>query len=54
VIDFTPDGTQPGLSSMMEPTSGCLSCHRSFNEASSAGDFMPHNTWGGTTPGAAR
>jgi hypothetical protein len=48
VIDFTPDGTQPGLNSLLDPPSSCLSCHRSFDASSGAGDFMPHNTWGGS------
>jgi hypothetical protein len=48
VVDFTPHGTQPGLLSAMEPPTGCFSCHREFNSESSASDFMPHNTWGGS------
>jgi len=48
VIDFTPDGTQPGLTSAMEPPTACFSCHRSFAPGSNANDFMPHNSWGGS------
>lgn len=47
-IDFTPDGTQPGLMSLMEPPETCLSCHRSFNTGDTSGEFMPHNTWSGS------
>ena len=47
VIDFTPHGTQPGLLSAMESPSACFSCHRDFS-GTSASDFMPHNTWGGS------
>lgn len=48
-IDFTPDGTQPGLSSVIDPPSQCESCHRNHNpEAPQASDYMPHNSWGGS------
>lgn len=48
LIDFTPDGTQPGLLSAMESPSTCFSCHRNFVPGASASDFMPQNTWGGS------
>lgn len=47
-LDITPDGTQPGLASAMEPNTGCFGCHRSFNPDSPQATFMPHNTWGGS------
>ncbi len=49
-IDFTPDGTQPGLASPMEANSNCFSCHRNFDDVVTphASDYMPHNTWGGS------
>lgn len=48
VIDFTPDGTQPGLLAAMEAPDTCFGCHRSFNPDDGSGDFMPHNTWAGS------
>lgn len=48
-IDFTPDGTQPGLANMMDPPSQCFSCHRNFDPfRPEVSEFMPHNTWGGS------
>jgi hypothetical protein len=48
VVDFTPDGTQPGLQAAMESPETCFSCHRSFNPGDTSSEFMPHNTWGGS------
>lgn len=46
LVDFTPDGTQPGLLAPMDPSGECMSCHRGFSAPDSG--FMPHNTWGGS------
>src|SRR5690606_5510682 len=48
VIDFTPDGTQPGLQAAIESPESCFSCHRSFNPGDTSKEFMPHNTWAGS------
>lgn len=45
-IDFTPNGTQPGLNAAMEEPDQCYSCHRGFSSPQST--FMPHNGWGGS------
>jgi hypothetical protein len=45
-LDFTPNGTQPGLQSPLEGNEACSSCH----EGSSAGDVtqLPYPTWSGS------
>jgi hypothetical protein len=45
-LDYTPHGTQPGLSWTLDPASTCQDCHRSFDAANAA--FMPHSSWGGS------
>ena len=45
-LDYTPHGTQPGLSAQLESVSTCTDCHRSLDPANAA--FMPHSTWGGS------
>jgi hypothetical protein len=46
IVDFTPDGTQPGLMVAMEPAADCANCHRS--QQAGDGEFMPHDTWSGS------
>lgn len=45
-LDFTPNGTQPGLAAALEEPDACSSCHRGFNAQNQT--FMPHSTWGGS------
>jgi hypothetical protein len=45
-LDFTPHGTQPGLSWSLEPASTCMDCHRSSDPSNAS--FMPHSSWGGS------
>jgi len=45
-LDYTPHGTQPGLSWALEPASTCMDCHRSLDPANDS--FMPHSSWGGS------
>ena len=45
-LDYTPHGTQPGLSAQLESVSTCTDCHRSLVPANAG--FMPHSTWGGS------
>jgi hypothetical protein len=45
-FDYTPHGTQPGLSASLASVSTCTDCHRSLDPANEA--FMPHSTWGGS------
>ena len=46
-IDFTPHGTQPGLSHVLLPSGDCSSCHGS-NGPASASTFRPFPTWAGS------
>lgn len=45
-LDFTPDGTQPGLTVAVDEPQACSSCHGAFS--SSDANFMPHATWSGS------
>jgi hypothetical protein len=45
-LDYTPHGSQPGLSAELSPVEVCVDCHRSLDPASAA--FMPHSSWGGS------
>jgi len=45
-LDFTPHGTQPGLSASLGGAGVCIDCHRSLDPKSAG--FMPHSTWGGS------
>lgn len=50
-IDFTPHGTQPGLTFGLEGGSKCHSCHAGYyNDANYTNDkhFMPYTTWAGS------
>lgn len=46
VIDFTPHGTQPGLTYPLEPVTDCHSCHKGYGAEDK--HFMPYSTWSGT------
>jgi len=50
VTDFTPHGTQPGLSFDIDPASGCGDCHGSgtFGSEPEDLDTMPYPTWAGS------
>lgn len=45
-VDFTPHGTQPGLSFEREASNNCLNCHAGFNATERR--YMPWSTWAGT------
>lgn len=45
--DFTPHGTQPGLSYRLWPSDDCAGCHGASLGDSSA-SFRPHPTWAGS------
>lgn len=44
-LDFTPEGTQPGLVHTLEPSSECSTCH---GGSGNAARYMPWPTWSGT------
>ncbi len=46
-IDFTPHGTQPGLSFGLEPSTNCSSCHKGGSVADDEIN-MPYATWLGS------
>jgi hypothetical protein len=48
IVDFTPDGTQPGLMHGLEDPSACSGCHGDFTPGSADSSFLPFNTWGGS------
>lgn len=45
-LDFTPHGTQPGLTVALEDPSGCSACHRGNTPTTLS--FMPHSSWAGS------
>ncbi|MEO8460539.1 MAG: hypothetical protein ABI451_08430 [Dokdonella sp.] len=48
-IDFTPHGSQPGLSYSFEPSDSCGNCHAAGgNSPPTASTFLPHSTWSGS------
>lgn len=46
-IDFTPNGTQPGLQASLEEPDACSSCHGGAFDPNDAA-FIPHSTWSGS------
>ncbi len=44
--NFTPYGTQPGLTFQVDPPSFCQTCHGGFTADEAA--FMPHSSWSGS------
>ncbi len=46
-IDYTPHGTQPGLSFALAPPTNCSSCHKGGNVSDDEIN-MPHSTWVGS------
>lgn len=44
--DFTPHGTQPGLTFALNPSQECFGCHYSYGASSR--EFLPFDTWGGS------
>lgn len=50
VSDFTPHGTQPGLTFQVTPANNCNDCHSSFGFGGTEVDkqFMPTDTWAGS------
>jgi hypothetical protein len=48
-VDFTPNGTQPGLIYTLHPPGECSSCHGGFfDQGDTTGTFRPFPTWGGS------
>ena len=45
--DFTPFGTQPGLTFPLRDTENCATCH-AVSEQSAEAEYFPHNTWSGS------
>ncbi len=45
--DFTPHGTQPGLTHPIDAAQECQGCHWSY-QASPGSAFLPFDTWGGS------
>ncbi|MCB1552610.1 MAG: hypothetical protein KDJ14_02285 [Xanthomonadales bacterium] len=45
-LDFTPDGTQPGLNVPVDEPAACSSCHGSSSTPDVT--FIPHATWSGS------
>ncbi|MEO8671357.1 MAG: hypothetical protein ABI411_08595 [Tahibacter sp.] len=45
-IDYTPHGTQPGLTWSLESPDSCEGCHRSFTASNQS--FIPYDTWSGS------
>ncbi len=48
VVDFTPHGTQPGLTHQLEDHAACSGCHASWSPGTGPTAFMPYNTWSGS------
>ncbi|HRQ63572.1 MAG TPA: hypothetical protein PKZ76_01680 [Xanthomonadaceae bacterium] len=46
-IDFTPNGTQPGLAVQIDQPQACSSCHGSAFSPDDA-NLIPHSTWSGS------
>lgn len=47
-VDFTPDGTQPGLVHALDSGTACSGCHGAWTPGSAPTHFMPYNTWSGS------
>ena len=45
VTDFTPHGTQPGITNTLRPINNCKNCH---NGGVSDAEFMPYPSWSGS------
>ncbi len=46
--DFTPDGTQPGLSFSLESPQICADCHKASSSVGAQFQFLPMSTWEGS------
>ena len=45
-LDFTPNGTQPGLAWSLEDPESCASCHHGYTPGQQS--YFPHNSWSGS------
>ncbi len=45
-LDFTPNGTQPGLDFPIDSPNSCSTCHAGFQAPDT--NIMPHSTWSGS------
>ena len=47
-LDFTPNGTQPGLGFPLISSDNCKACHGNGNKGTDDAAFVPWDTWAGT------